>query len=269
MDIQPNEVYCCDNLAFLNSIQSQSIDLTYIDPPFCSQEDYICFNDKWTTISGYIGFMRERILEIHRTLKETGSFYLQCDSHAKFELKLICDKIFNKANFRREIIWNVGSVSGFKSKANKWVRQHDSILFYTKSSEYTFNKQYLPYSEYYINKFFKFEDKNGRKYRKRRNGKQYLDESKGLVLGSVWNDISSFQTRTRAKEYQKFPTQKPLDLLTRIISASSNPGDIVGDFFCGSGTTLVAAKFLNRSFIGCDNKEIAIEITKRRLAGVR
>ncbi|KKL23206.1 hypothetical protein LCGC14_2427760, partial [marine sediment metagenome] len=88
--IDVNKAYFRDNLEFLQEIGSQVIDLIYIDPPFCSEEDYIEFSDKWESISGYIGYMRERILEMHRILKKTGSFYLQCDSHAKFELKLLC-----------------------------------------------------------------------------------------------------------------------------------------------------------------------------------
>ncbi len=261
-----NHVYLGDNLNFLKQLRSGLIDLIYIDPPYCSEEDYIEFSDKWENISGYLGYMKDRILEMHRILKKTGCFYLQCDLHGKFELKLLCDNVFGKKNFRREIIWNVGSVSGFKSKVKGWVRQHDSILYYTKSNNFTFNKQYIPYSVNYIEKMFRFKDEDGRIYRKRRDGRQYLDESNGKRIGSVWNDILSFQTRTRAKEYYKYPTQKPLGLLKRIIAASSNEGDLIADFFCGSGTTLVAAKILRRDFIGCDNNPNAIKLCKKRLA---
>ncbi len=267
--IDVNKAYLRDNLEFLQEIGSQVIDLIYIDPPFCSEEDYIEFSDKWESISGYIGYMRERILEMHRILKKTGSFYLQCDSHAKFELKLLCDKIFGKKNFRREIIWNTGSVSGFKSRVKGWVRQHDTILYYTKSNDFTFNKLYLPYSVNYIEKMFRYKDDDGRVYRKRRDGRQYLDESKGVPIGSVWDDILSFQTRTRAKEYYKYPTQKPLGLLMRIIAASSNEGDLIADFFCGSGTTLIAAKLNNCNFIGCDNNQNAIKLCQKRLRGLK
>ena len=266
--IDVNKAYLSDNLELLRKIGSQVIDLIYIDPPFCSEEDYIEFSDKWESVSGYIGYMRERILEMHRLLKKTGSFYLQCDSHAKFELKLLCDKIFGRNNFRREIIWNTGSVSGFKSRVKGWVRQHDTILYYTKSNDFTFNKQYIPYSVNYIEKMFKYKDDDGRVYRKRRDGKQYLDEGKGVPIGTVWDDLLSFQTRTRAKEYFKYPTQKPLGLMKRIILASSNENDIVADFFCGSGTTIIAAKMEKRNFIACDNNPHAIELCKKRLRGL-
>lgn len=209
--------------------------------------------------------MKLRIKEIYRVLKPSGSFYLHCDTNAIFDLKPVCDNIFKRKNFRREIIWNVGSVSGFKSQVKGWVRQHDTILYYTKSDNYTFNKLYKPYKKDYIQKMFRYKDKNGRLYRKRRGGRQYLDEKPGNVIGDVWNDIYSYQTRTRSKEYYGYPTQKPEKLLERIILASSNAGDVVADFFCGSGTTLVVAKRLNRKWIGVDNNPKAIELCKKRL----
>ncbi|MCP6718902.1 MAG: site-specific DNA-methyltransferase [Patescibacteria group bacterium] len=264
-----NQVYLCENIDLLKRLSTGVIDLIYIDPPYCTEEDYIEFSDKWESVSGYIGYMRERILEIHRILKNTGSFYLQCDKHAKFELKLLLDNIFGKKNFRREIIWNTGSVSGFKSKVNGWIRQHDTILYYTKSNNFTFNKLFLPYSVNYIEKMFRYKDEDGRIYRKRRNGRQYLDESKGKPIGSVWNDVLSFQTRTNAKEYFKYPTQKPLSLIQRIILASSNEDDIVADFFCGSGTTIIAAKKAKRNFIACDKNPNAIELCKKRIRGLK
>ena len=190
---------------------------------------------------------------------------MHCDSSAMFDLKPICDEIFGRDKFRREIIWNVGSVSGFKSQVNGWVRQHDSILYYTKSDDFTFNRQYIPYRKEYIKKMFRYKDEEGRLYRKRRGGKQYLDDKPGRVVGDVWNDIFSFQTTTRSKEYTGYPTQKPEKLLERIILSSSNEGDIVADFFCGSGTTLIVASNLNRKWIGTDVNPNAIKLTKQRL----
>ena len=210
-------------------------------------------------------FMKVRIEEMYRILKNTGSFYLHCDTNAVFDLKPICDLIFGRKFFHREIIWNVGSVSGFKSQVKGWVRQHDTILYYTKSDNYSFNKQYIPYREEYVKKMFRYKDEEGRLYRKRREGKQYLNEKPGRIVGDVWNDIYSYQTRTRSKDYFGYPTQKPLKLLERIILASSNEGDIVADFFCGSGTTLIAAKKLGRHWIGVDNNPKAIELCDKRL----
>ena len=173
-------VYFAENLDFMQKMNTDFIDLIYIDPPFYSGVDYKEFSDIWGSIDEYLDFMFSRIKEMHRILKETGSFYLHCDANAFFDLKPICDKIYGNKNFRREIIWNVGSVSGFKSQIKGWVRQHDTILYYTKSDSFTFNKQYLPYREDYIKKMFRYKDEKGRIYRKRRGGKQYLDESPEL-----------------------------------------------------------------------------------------
>jgi site-specific DNA-methyltransferase (adenine-specific) len=260
-----NTVYLAENLDLLRNVNSEIIDLIYIDPPFFSGVDYKEFSDLWISVDDYLDFMRLRIKEMYRVLKPSGSFYLHCDTNAIFDLKPMCDNIFKRKNFRREIVWNVGSVSGFKSQVKGWVRQHDTILFYTKSDNYTFNKLYKPYKEDYVKKMFRYKDENDRIYRKRRGGRQYLDEKPGNVIGDVWNDIYSYQTRTRSKEYYGYPTQKPEKLLERIILASSNEGDLVADFFCGSGTTLVVAKRLNREWIGVDNNPKAIELCKKRL----
>ncbi|MFX1396180.1 MAG: DNA-methyltransferase [Promethearchaeota archaeon] len=254
-----------DNLDILKTMKSNLIDLIYIDPPFFSGVDYEEFSDQWSSIKEYLNFMSLRMKEMHRVLKERGSFYCHCDSNAVFELKPLCDEIFGKEQFKRDIIWNVGSISGFKSKKKGWIRQHDFILYYTKTSEYTFNKQYMPYKEDYIKKMFRYKDEDGRLYRKRRNGKQYLDEKPGNMVGDVWDDILSYQTRTRSKEYTGYPTQKPIELLERIILASSNEGDLFADFFCGSGTSLVAAKKHHRNWIGIDINPKAIELCKSRL----
>ena len=260
-----NYVYLSDNLEFLRQLDSNIIDLIYIDPPFYSGVEYKEFSDIWKSLDEYLNFMRPRIKEIHRVLKDTGSYYCHCDANAVFDLKTICDSTFGRKFFRREIIWNVGSVSGFKSQVKGWVRQHDTMLYYTKSDIYTFNKQYVPYREEYIKKMFRYKDENGRLYRKRRGGKQYLDEKPGNTVGDVWDDIYSFQTTTRSKEYLGYPTQKPEKLLERIILTSSNQGDLLADFFCGSGTTLTVAKRLNRKWIGVDNNPNAIELCKKRL----
>jgi len=260
-----NYVYLSDNLEFLRQLDSNFIDLIYIDPPFYSGVDYKEFSDVWKSLKDYLNFMKPRIKEMHRVLKDTGSFYCHSDANAVFDLKPICDSIFGRDFFRREIIWNVGSVSGFKSQVKGWVRQHDTILYYTKLDTYTFNKQYIPYREEYIKKMFRYKDENGRLYRKRRGGKQFLDEKPGNIVGDVWDDIFSFQTTTRSKEYLGYPTQKPEKLLERIILASSNQGDLIADFFCGSGTTLSVADRLNRKWIGVDNNSNAIELCKERL----
>lgn len=265
MEGKLNNIYLSENLEFLYKLNSEFIDLIYIDPPFYSGVDYKEFSDLWSSLDDFLNFMFLRIKEMHRVLKHSGSFYCHCDANAVFDLKPLCDNIFRRNNFRREIIWNVGSVSGFKSQVKGWVRQHDTILYYTKSDDFTFNKLYLPYRVDYIKKMFRYADDNGRLYRKRRDGKQYLDEKPGTLVGDVWNDIYSYQTRTRSREYLGYPTQKPEELIERIILASSNEGDIIADFFCGTGTTLVVAKKLKRKWIGVDNNPKAIMLAKKRL----
>ena len=260
-----NSLFLSDNMDILKKIDSDFIDLIYIDPPFFTGVDYKEFSDIWRSLEDYVKFMRVRIEEMYRVLKSTGSFYLHLDNNAVYDLKPVCDNIFGRDFFRREIIWNVGSVSGFKSQVKGWVRQHDTILYYTKSEKFTFNKQFVPYREEYVKKMFRYQDEQGKRYRKRREGRQYLDEKPGRLVGDIWNDIYSYQTRTRSKTYLGYPTQKPEKLLERIILASSNEGDLVADFFCGTGTTLAVAERLKRRWIGVDNNPAAIELCKKRL----
>ena len=200
----------------------------------------------------YLSYMAERLALLRMMLKETGSIYLHCDPHASHYLKMVMDDIFGVKCFRREIVWQMKSVSGFKSKANNWIRDHDIILYYTRSPRWqTFNKEILPYREEYIEKMFTKVDEKGRRYRQRENRRYYADEG-GMPVSDVWTDIYSLQTITQSKEIQGYPTQKPLKLLKRIIEASTNEGDVVLDTFCGCGTSVVAAAMLKRKFVGVD-----------------
>ena len=209
--------------------------------------------------------MAMRLVECHRVLKDTGSIYLHCDSTMSHYLKLLMDCIFDEKNFRDEIVWNVGSVSGYKSQKKGWVRNFDIILYYIKSSNFIFNKEYLPYREEYIRTMFKgWDEKKQLRYRQRGNKRYYENESK-LSVGSNWTDILSLQTVTQSKEVTGFPTQKPLKLLERIINASSNEGSVVLDPFCGCATTCVAAELLNRQWIGIDISHLAYDLVRKRL----
>jgi len=207
--------------------------------------------------------MKTRIRELHRILKSTGSFYLHCDWHVGHYLKVICDTIFGKRNFQNEIIWWYSNRWTNISKSLQ--RNHDTILFYTKSNNYTFNIQYLPLTQSSINRYDK-TDEDGRKYanlfHKGKRYKKYLDESKGRALGTVW-DIKMLGSTS--KERLKYPTQKPEKLLERIIKISSNEGNIVADFFCGCGTTLSVAKKLNRKWIGVDVSPVGCVIMAKRI----
>src|SRR3989344_3496256 len=180
---------------------------------------------------------------------------------------MILDEIFGKDNLIREIIWDRGNPSGGKAAANNYIHVHDSIIFYSKSDNRIFNKKYEPYSEEYIKERFVHEDSKG-KYRLQGNDnrRQYLSESKGKALTSVW-DIADINVM--AKEKSDYPTQKPESLIERIILASSNEGDIVADFFCGSGTTLAVAEKLGRKWIGSDLGRFGIHTTRKRMIGVQ
>jgi len=265
--------------------------LIYIDPPFAVGADFgfeieiggekaekkqsiieeIAYRDTWGKgISSYLSMMYERLKLMHNLLADDGSIYVHCDWRVFPPLRMLMDDLFGANNFQRELIWSFDTKSGYKSAVNNWVRSHDSIMYYSKSSSYIFNKQYLPYSEDYISRFKK-TDKDGRLFRDDRGSgvKQYLDELKGISVPDVWSDIKSFQQDATSNEYLKYPTQKPEALLERIIKASSNEGDLVADFFCGSGTTAAVAEKLGRKWIAADLGRFAIHTTRKRLIGVQ
>jgi hypothetical protein len=146
-----------------------------------------------------------------------------------------------------------------------FVRGHETIFYYTKSDNRTFNKSYLPYSEAQLARFTKV-DEDGRRYKViTKTRRLYLDEAKGVPLGDVWSDIANFQTVVNSPEIVGYPTQKPEGLLRRIIESSSNEGDLVADFFCGSGTTAVVAEKLGRRWLTSDLGRYSIHLTRKRL----
>ncbi|MCK9211687.1 MAG: restriction endonuclease [Ignavibacteriaceae bacterium] len=214
----------------------------------------------------YLTTMAHRIIYMHKVLKDTGSFYLHCDPFMSHYLKMVCDLIFGQKHFRREIIWSLNTSSGFKSQAQNWIRNHDTLLFYTKSEKYVFNKQHLPYTPEYLTRFKKI-DEDGRRFRDDRSSgrKQYLDETEGVAIGDVWSDVMSFQQASTIKEYMGYPTQKPESLLERIINASSKKGDLVADFFCGCGTSISVAQKLKRHWLGVDISHLAVKLIVNRL----
>ena len=250
--IKLNNTYCMDNLELMKQIDDNSVDLIYCDILYNTGKKFKDYDDNLGTPQQAIDWYKPRLIEMKRILKETGSIYLQCDYRLVHYLKVEMDNVFGIENFQRDIIWRIGWVSGYKTQAKNWIRNHDNILYYTKSNKFTFNKEYILYPEGYV----------------RRDGKK--PKGKGIPIEDTWNcsenDIlNSIQTMSFSKEKVGYDTQKPKKLLERIIKASSNKGDIVADFFCGSGTTLVVAKELGRHYIGCDINPKAIEITNNRL----
>lgn len=275
----------------------------------------------------YLTMMAPRLVELRRVLKPTGSLYLHCDPTASHYLKLLCDAILHKDNFRSEIVWKRTSAH---SGAKRFGPVSDSILFYTRSDDYVWNEQYSPFSEQYLDEFYTHRDSDGRRWRRsdltgagtrkgesgmpwrgidvtakgrhwavpgdacerlgittgtvqdkldaldkagrihwpqKKDGvpmfKRYADEQPGVPLQSVWDDIPPLHNLSA--ERLGYPTQKPVALLERIIQASSNPGDVVLDPFCGCGTTIDAAEKLGRDWIGIDVTQLAISLIKNRL----
>ncbi len=261
------------------------VDLIYIDPPFDSKADYrtpitlpnmkcsqkptvieqFAYADTWEegTIS-YLKMIYPRLALMKELLSERGSIYVHIDWHIGAYMKIILDDIFGKDMFRNELVW---TYFGFKrSTTKKFPQKHDIIYSYAKNNEYVWNTQYKPHSADYIKRFKK--DKNGRLYRDDVNptggGTRiiYLDEVKGDIVDSVWEDIPP--VNPVAKERVGYATQKPEALLERIIKASSNEGDLVCDFFGGSGTTAAVAERLGRRWITCDiGKPAALVMRKR------
>jgi adenine-specific DNA-methyltransferase len=192
--------------------------------------------------------------------------------------------VFSEDNSLGEIVWAYGSPSGGRVSGAKLVKAHDLIYIYAREyGQHKYKLVYLPYSEKYINDWFKFAEKDGRKYRKRWRrddkgesyfDKQYLDESPGVPASTVWSDIQQAYADPRAykegvsSEITGFPTQKPEKLLERILEVSTEPGFLVADFFCGSGTTLAAAEKRGRRWIGCDLGRWGLHVTRKRLLGI-
>lgn len=338
-------------------IADASVDLAYLDPPFNSNANYSmtqesgpveAFTDKWRwdeaafdeatraasprasellralraflgdkSMTAYLAMMLPRLVELHRALKPTGSFYLQCDPTASHYLKLLLDAVFGAANYRSEIIWKR---TGAHNDSKTWGRVHDALFFYTKGKQFIWNTPRIAYSKEFIAAKYRTDDGDGRglyrhdnitspsyspsliyewlgfpsppngwRYKretmqrmhdngriyyprlangeldatKRPQVKRYINEMKGAGMGTIWADIPPINSQ--AAERLGYPTQKPLALLERIIAASSNPGDVVLDPFCGSGTTLHAAQKLGREWAGIDANLDSIALVLRRL----
>ena len=188
-----------------------------------------------------------------RILKNTGSIYLHCDPTANAYLRMLLDAIFGQSNFRNEIVWGYEKP---RSAKKMWRKNHDTLLFYSNGDKWTFNPQRVPTLD------GKFEM---RKPFKRPDGTVWHPKEPGKQAGSWWYDIPSFATRMTAKERTKYPTQKPLALLERIIRASSNPHDVVFDLFCGCATTCVAADRIERKWVGIDISPLAASLVLKRI----
>ncbi|MFA5261561.1 MAG: DNA methyltransferase [Candidatus Omnitrophota bacterium] len=207
----------------------------------------------------YLVMMAPRLIELRRTLKATGSIYLHCDPTASHYLKLLMDAIFGIQHFRNEIVWHYRR---WTAPSKKFQRLHDIILFYTKGNTYIFNQLLTPYTKGSVER-----KEQGILHRFKKGEEPVLvSDGKLQADGVAENDVWHIPfIAPSAKERLGYPTQKPKALLERIISASSNQGDIVLDPFCGCGTTVDAAQGLGRKWIGIDITHIAINLIRRRL----
>ncbi len=242
------------------------VKLIYIDPPFNTESDRFGYNDSFNH-STWLVFMKNRLELARRLLSSDGSIYVHLDYNEVHYCKVLLDEVFGRDCFQREIIWDTQVLSGYKTMVNNWVRGHDSILFYTKSqTDFFFNKLKRPQTEEYLATFNKV-DADGRHYMVAHGQKRYRDEAeeRGRVFGDVWNDIKSFMQMPTASERIAFSTQKPEPLLDRIIRSATNEGDIVLDFFAGSGTTAAVAHKLRRRYIVCEQMVSQTEIIETRL----
>ena len=372
MNFADKTIFTRDNIDVLRGFNSECVDLIYLDPPFNSNKNYsapigskaagAAFKDTWTLsdldtawmgliadehpslyatlaaaglshgkrMQSYLCMMAVRLLEMKRILKPTGSIYLHCDQTASHYLKVIMDVVFGKANFKNEVVWKRVNARG---DGNRYGRVSDSILFYTRSNQYTWNNVYVR-DEEYVRKTFRNVDSRGAyrltvltgpggasggsdeewrgyvpgvigrhwsvpltgkyadwieenvipgykslpSFKARldalfdadmiefsKNGtpnfKQYADSYTGTKVNNLFTDIP----QVRGKERVGYPTQKPLKLMERIIKASSNPGDVVLDPFCGCATTCIAAETLGRKWAGIDISPRAAELVTYRL----
>ena len=288
-----NTLYTNDNLFVLYGLNSECVDLIYLDPPFNSKRTYSApvgskaagssFKDMWTwqdvdeacldklvenypalvdfinsiekihskAMKAYIAYMTQRMIELHRILKDTGSIYLHCDPTASHYLKILLDEIFGKNNFMNEIVWSyqTGGIS------KKWFgRKHDIILFYAKNKDNN------------IIDLIQVKEKRSQEVLRRlATGNESATRAKDSerLPFDVWQIPA---LNAMAKERTGYPTQKPLALLERIIKASSKEGDLVLDPFCGCATTCVASEMFGRKWIGIDIEEQAVKILTERLS---
>ena len=265
--MKTNVLYCGDNLEIMGKfIEPETIDLIYIDPPFFSGKTYEvifgdtgekrAFEDRWKGGEyHYINWLSARIAKMREALKPTGSFYIHLDWHIVHYMKVELDRIFGSENFLNEIIWYYRRWSG---TAKHFLRMHDNILLYAKQTgRQKFKPLYIPYTPKSLAR--------KQHYHTRIKGDDVYVTSispKGVKENDVW---SIPIINSQAKERLGYPTQKPEELLKRIIEASSDPDDIVADFFCGCGTALAVAQILGRKWLGCDVSPTALRVVKQRL----
>ena len=308
-----NKIFWGDNLQVMSHMLKKyrgKIDLIYIDPPFDSKADYKKkikikgigkaesdsssfeekqYGDIWSN-DEYLQFMYERLILLRELLSDKGSIYLHCDWHRAHHIKLLMDEIFGNGGkdtkgpgFKNEIIWAY-RIQGVGK--GRWARKHDTIFFYTKTGDYTFNeeKEDVIYRKKFIDttciapNLGLLKEQEIKEITQCLNDKQPIPDKyknklfntyfSNVYVRDVWDGDYTKPIISGSSEYLQYPTQKPEGLLKRIINASTNPGDIVFDCFMGSGTTQAVAMKLGRRFIGADINLGSIQTTTKRLISV-
>ena len=267
-------------------------DATFTKKPNILEE--IAYRDTWGKgADSFIAMIYERLVLMRDLLAEEGSIYVHCDWRLSSQIRLVLDEVFS-SYFRGEIIWKKDAVGkGGKKKAKHWPKTFDNIIAYSKTKEVVFHMVSGEITDKQLNEF-RYEDSDGQKFKRTslgnysdasiakmesagyiytsRTGKKYkkyyLDKYT-IPLDSIWVDIPGFGVATASQELVGYPTQKPEALLNRIITASSNEGDLISDFFCGSGTTAAVAEKLGRKWIVSDLGKFAIHTTRKRMIGVQ
>lgn len=259
----------------MKAIESNQIDLVYFDPPFFTQKTHTLSNrftaktygfaDKFNSLEAYLSLIEETLIQSKRVLKETGSIFLHCDRTASHYIRILLDKVMGKHNFQSEIVWSYKRWSNAKKGL---LNSHQIIFFYSKTSNFKFNPIYTDYSpttnlDQILQE--RKRNENGKSaYKRDENGDIVIGkEKKGVPLSDVW-DIPYLNPK--ARERTGYPTQKPVLLLNQIIRIATDEGDLVLDPFCGSGTTCVSSKLLNRSYLGFDISTEAVELAKKRVS---
>ncbi len=295
-----NKLIWGDNKLILSSLKAGplrhqienagGLKLVYIDPPFDVGADFsmdveiggetfhkepslleqVAYRDTWGRgADSFISMIYERLILMRDLLAIDGSVYVHCDWRVNAYMRQVLDEVFGKENFINDLVWNYFA---FKRKtAKKFPQKHDSIISFRKGERHIWHTQFKPHSPEYLKRWK--TDANGRLYRDDVNPTAggarviYLDEIEGDIVDSVWDDIPP--VNPAGAERVDYPTQKPEALLERILKASSNEGDLVADFFVGSGTTAAVAERLGRKWIATDLGKFAIHTTRKRLIGVQ
>ncbi|GAA9276090.1 site-specific DNA-methyltransferase [Helicobacter pylori] len=279
-----------NNLIALHSLKkkfAKQVKCIYIDPPYNTGNDSFNYNDNFNH-SSWLVFMKNRLEAAREFLSDDGSIYINLDYNEVHYCKVLMDEIFKRENFRSEIIWRMGFLSGYKTAAKKYIRNHDTILFYSKSDNYLFNKTYIENKDFLPlltknevqNAFKKFSfpqekvddfltfinhENRGEKYPL----EDTWNSNKWDKLNSIAIDSSvSRVDETIAIDDENFKGQKPESLIQRILEVSTNENDLVLDFFAGSGTTCAVAHKMKRRYIGIEQMDYIETITKERLKKV-